>query len=1301
MKDSTKSKLRETILFKPDLYVFVNIAIAVGINLIGFFGARALSLPLWLDTIGTMLVSIAYGPLAGVIAALLSSSFIIIPLGLPLPIIFVGLSVALIVGFIFPRKRNHDLFTIVSVAMISALATSLLSFPINILFNNGYPGNLWGDQFYMMVSKSVSSKEVCAYMSVAFIDYPDRLLSLLLAFTIFDIAKIHHDKKKRQILKQGMSGLLAVFMAASFFAASKSMIRAAATDTSEQQEEDFDYEADFDTVTYDADDGLLTSEANAVAQTRDGYIWVGTYAGLYRYNGVIFVATQIDDRIRNAMCLFCDSKGRLWIGTNDSGLFCYDPETEAVDSYDTSNGLSSNSIRTICEDDQGNIYIGTVMSMARIDENGNVKSFSEWKSIFHTISLVCMQDGSILGVTNSGTLFLVRNGLLLDTREYENGDNACYLSVAASPDKILVSTTTTEIKEFEVNGDDLKEIGSFSLKDHAYLSNIEYSDQYQGFFYCAEYGFGFIDPDTGTVSDMTEFGFRSSVGDVCVDDQSNIWFASSKHGVLKCSHTPFRFLYYRTDVEENGANAICESNGLLYIGLDKGITIINAKTRKTEYRPWQQDLKNERIRNILSDSNGNLWISTYGTKGLIKIDPAGSLTVINDLNSDFSVGQARSAIELSDGRILVASKTGLFFLKDKEVVATLGEKDGLNNQLILSMVERKDGSILAASDGDGIYIIKNDRVIGHIGEPEGLLSSVVLRIVKGTDGYFYVTSNAIFYDDGTSIRMLKNFPYSNNYDILISDDGMCWITSSAGLFVVDEKTMVEDGEYACTLLNKNWGLDTTFTANSWNLLYNDTLYLCCTDGVRSLSIKNYSLTNTDYQVHLEAIQAGNELIFEEDGKYTIPAINGRVSFAIAVNNFTLTNPMIHYYLDGADDEGITCRQNEIMPLEYTNLAYGDYQLHVQILNEATGEVEKEEVFRITKKAMMYERVYFQLYVLFVIVMLAGYIIWLFVTINRRAIKIRGLQKEMSTDPMTGLFNKAASEKVLTKICEEETGMLMMIDLDSFKLVNDIYGHDMGDRILIRFAELILAAVGEGNMGGRLGGDEFIGFVKDTLDEADVEEITKYLNREIVKSAKEFMGEDMNIPLGASIGAVRIPNEGRDFSKLFRYADKALYIVKQNGKHGYSFYQKGSDNKEIGAGGEDKNNLSQIKKIISERNEGKGAFLVNFERLQVIYKFLNRDSRITGSKNSIIRFMIEPPEGLELTDEIKDAFEEVLITNLKKNDIVSRYSGSFYAIFKDCDEEHYEKVVSRIKDKWNETEGHDKYTVTTEIEPVGE
>ena len=68
-------------------------------------------------------------------------------------------------------------------------------------------------------------------------------------------------------------------------------------------------------------------------------------------------------------------------------------------------------------------------------------------------------------------------------------------------------------------------------------------------------------------------------------------------------------------------------------------------------------------------------------------------------------GKIRSAIELSDGRMLLASNMGLTFMKDDEVVATIGESDGLQNQYILSMYEREDGSILAASDGDGIYII--------------------------------------------------------------------------------------------------------------------------------------------------------------------------------------------------------------------------------------------------------------------------------------------------------------------------------------------------------------------------------------------------------------------------------------------------------------------------------------------------------------------------------------------------------------------------------------------------------------------
>ena len=164
-------------------------------------------------------------------------------------------------------------------------------------------------------------------------------------------------------------------------------------------------------------------------------------------------------------------------------------------------------------------------------------------------------------------------------------------------------------------------------------------------------------------------------------------------------------------------------------------------------------------------------------------------------------------------------------------------------------------------------------------------------------------------------------------------------------------------------------------------------------------------------------------------------------------------------------------------------------------------------------------------------------------------KINGLKKAADTDPMTGLLNKASSQFEIGEAAGKTEGMLMMIDLDSFKLVNDLYGHSMGDKVLIRFAEIIKSAVRTTDIVGRMGGDEFIAFCQYISEEEVVAEKARYINQELLKSAREYMGENMTIPLGASIGAVTVPDEGTDFLTLYQKADKALYDVKQNGKHG--------------------------------------------------------------------------------------------------------------------------------------------------------
>ena len=132
---------------------------------------------------------------------------------------------------------------------------------------------------------------------------------------------------------------------------------------------------------------------------------------------------------------------------------------------------------------------------------------------------------------------------------------------------------------------------------------------------------------------------------------------------------------------------------------------------------------------------------------------------------------------------------------------------------------------------------------------------------------------------------------------------------------------------------------------------------------------------------------------------------------------------------------------------------------------------------------------------------------------------------------------------------------MMIDLDSFKPVNDIYGHAMGDKVLIRFAEIIRSSIRATDIAGRIGGDEFVVFCKSILDEDVIADKAAYINEQVLLSAKELMGQSMNIPLGASIGCAFAPDEGADFVNLYKKADKALYFVKQNGKLGYKVYRE--------------------------------------------------------------------------------------------------------------------------------------------------
>ena len=169
------------------------------------------------------------------------------------------------------------------------------------------------------------------------------------------------------------------------------------------------------------------------------------------------------------------------------------------------------------------------------------------------------------------------------------------------------------------------------------------------------------------------------------------------------------------------------------------------------------------------------------------------------------------------------------------------------------------------------------------------------------------------------------------------------------------------------------------------------------------------------------------------------------------------------------------------------------------------------------------------------------------TITMVYMYLASLDDLVSLDPLTSLNNRAQLNRYvyqeLQRSSESDDHYVVMLDLNDFKSINDIYGHIEGDRALIRSAEIIKQVCGKSPARpfiARYGGDEFILIVK-TSDE----KVVKDLSNELYEAfAKENDGSDKKYQLSASIGYASFSGSFRSFLKALEDADKNLYIDKK-------------------------------------------------------------------------------------------------------------------------------------------------------------
>ena len=446
------------------------------------------------------------------------------------------------------------------------------------------------------------------------------------------------------------------------------------------------------------------------------------------------------------------------------------------------------------------------------------------------------------------------------------------------------------------------------------------------------------------------------------DYQGNIWACSSTQGVMKIVANNFVNITSEAKLPKSTVNATCLYNDCLYIGTENGLIILDKNNQPVKNK-LTDFIEDSRIRCITTDNDNNIWIGTYTNgKGLVCQSTDGKITsfTTKDGMADNKIRVVKIA---KDNSILCGTNDGFSIIKNQKVIKSIGKNEIIKNTVFLSVEECEDGKIYLGTDGDGIYIISGSE-IKRCGRDEGLTSDVVMRIKedKKNNVTWLVTSNSIQYIKDGKVKKIDSFPYNNNYDLYLNSNNELWVLASSGIYTVDAKSLLSDEVQDYRLYTVANGLPSSVTSNSYSALdENGNLYICCREGVSLVNINNYFEPKIQIKTALNSVYCGSQKILPtENGNYIIPASDERIKITASVMDYSMTNPPVRVFLEGAKDEGITVNRNELSSLEYTNLSYGYYTFHVQVLSQSKEEVLIDNTFSIIKRFRLTELMEFKL-----------------------------------------------------------------------------------------------------------------------------------------------------------------------------------------------------------------------------------------------------------------------------------------------------------------------------------------------------
>jgi signal transduction histidine kinase/ligand-binding sensor domain-containing protein/ActR/RegA family two-component response regulator len=739
---------------------------------------------------------------------------------------------------------------------------------------------------------------------------------------------------------------------------------------------------------YSKDDGLSAPSVLSLCQTSNGYMWIGTYDGLNRFDGVSFKKFNRKNtpsfEIDPITALLDGGNGSLWVGTLGKGVAKYIDSDVSAQVEGTL--LTNMMVNKIVADDQGRVWAATRSGLFFFDDNKWQRVVLDPNDPESPVNCINMGSNGDLFMLTRDSLYVGKLGAFAKVESIPT-PNSAFTCIAYSPQQGLwLGTVNDGVIHY-----DGASITTYTEENHLPTNSI-------GEILIDEEDAVWIGCRNGLVRFKgEEFDTFSMEGEkvhrLTQDREGGIWAGTYQHGLYHFSKAKFGSFTNRT-IERAAilGRAIYEWQGDLLVGTNLGFFQINNGFLQRSFRFNAFD--DILIRSIKPASDGSIWVGTH-THGVAKISPDGNVEFLDKsdgLRSDI----VRTVLEDIYGTLWVGTGNGLNRIVDGKIeyIEAVGDRG------ILTLHQLDDGSVFVGTDGNGFFII--DKLsIEHFDRTKGTVSDIIFYCYETGDGAKWIASNrgVMRFHEGeiNSIDSTNGLPSDSIFYVIEDKNERFWMGCNGGVFYLPKSQLNAFFEGRLNQINtelysRGDGINASgMTGVSQAYIDSEgTFWFPTLTGVSSIHPDAIYKNEVIPRVLIESIEIDNDLMFVGNrDNFEIEKGSKRFSFRISSSSFQSPENNQHKIrLVGFDEDWISIGNKR--EFSYTNLQPGGYSFEAIASNNDGIWNETGASISFTLKPYFYQTLTFK--VLLAVLLAAAVALVYFIRVKGLRNKQAELQK---------------------------------------------------------------------------------------------------------------------------------------------------------------------------------------------------------------------------------------------------------------------------------------------------------------------